>query len=239
VKEPHTHRTHRQRIARARWRRSHENTQGKRCYYCRVPFVKSSRRQTSALARQATLDHLTPLSRGGRDTFENTVAACHACNQAKGSLTEAEFNAARGVTTHMPAPPPSPPLNRARPAPPAPPAPHAAPPPVELLPEQLGVWLPSESPLTLAERLRIAVEEVLLLQYRGPAVWHRMDVRRVMWPVPREGAEFNLYVAVTLADGRSWGLSATHGEHDAEAALAAILSALLRAVAANAGTGRA
>lgn len=37
--------------------------------------------------RTATLDHVHPVSRGGRTTFENCVTACHACNAAKGSHT--------------------------------------------------------------------------------------------------------------------------------------------------------
>ena len=44
--------------------------------------------------REATLEHLTPASLGGRrGGIENIVAACRTCNQAKGDLTEAEFRA--------------------------------------------------------------------------------------------------------------------------------------------------
>jgi hypothetical protein len=39
-----------------------------------------------------TLDHVIPLAKGGPDTFDNTVAACHACNQAKGMLDLGEFS---------------------------------------------------------------------------------------------------------------------------------------------------
>jgi hypothetical protein len=34
--------------------------------------------------RRATLDHVLPLVRGGADSEANTVAACLACNAAKG-----------------------------------------------------------------------------------------------------------------------------------------------------------
>lgn len=38
-----------------------------------------------------TVDHLTPLVRGGRDVIENRVACCDACNQAKGPLDAQTF----------------------------------------------------------------------------------------------------------------------------------------------------
>ncbi|MBA3313521.1 MAG: HNH endonuclease [Planctomycetaceae bacterium] len=47
-----------------------------------------------------TLDHVIPLSRGGRTTPDNTVLACGSCNSRKGDRTPAEW-AARimGVTS--------------------------------------------------------------------------------------------------------------------------------------------
>lgn len=44
------------------------------CMYCATRFP------TSALTR----DHVTPLSRGGSDTWPNVVAACRRCNNHKG-----------------------------------------------------------------------------------------------------------------------------------------------------------
>ena len=41
-------------------------------------------------ARAATIDHLLPRSRGGGNTWHNLVAACEACNGAKGDRTPAE-----------------------------------------------------------------------------------------------------------------------------------------------------
>lgn len=38
-----------------------------------------------------TLDHVLPLSRGGRHCIANIVPACKNCNQKKGSLTVAEW----------------------------------------------------------------------------------------------------------------------------------------------------
>ncbi len=37
-----------------------------------------------------TVDHVTPTSRGGRNSWQNTVACCDPCNQRKGDRTPAE-----------------------------------------------------------------------------------------------------------------------------------------------------
>lgn len=37
------------------------------------------------------LDHITPLSRGGRDILSNVVPACAECNLSKGALSLAEW----------------------------------------------------------------------------------------------------------------------------------------------------
>ncbi|MFU8874885.1 HNH endonuclease [Micromonospora sp. SL4-19] len=47
-----------------------------RCAYCDAPA--------------STIDHILPRSRGGRNTWKNTTAACYECNQRKGDLTPAE-----------------------------------------------------------------------------------------------------------------------------------------------------
>ena len=39
-----------------------------------------------------TIDHIMPRSRGGRTDWENTVAACGACNRKKGNRTPEEAN---------------------------------------------------------------------------------------------------------------------------------------------------
>jgi 5-methylcytosine-specific restriction endonuclease McrA len=38
----------------------------------------------------STIDHVVPRSRGGRNTWTNTVAACNGCNQRKGDRTPDE-----------------------------------------------------------------------------------------------------------------------------------------------------
>ena len=40
--------------------------------------------------RNLTIDHVVPKSRGGRDTWENLVAACVSCNNQKGDRTPEE-----------------------------------------------------------------------------------------------------------------------------------------------------
>jgi 5-methylcytosine-specific restriction endonuclease McrA len=48
---------------------------GYRCAYC----------ETAVDKRVATLDHVLPVSHGGKSTFENTVTACSECNSRKGN----------------------------------------------------------------------------------------------------------------------------------------------------------
>ncbi len=40
--------------------------------------------------KATTIDHIVPRSRGGRNTWSNTVAACDGCNQRKGDRTPEE-----------------------------------------------------------------------------------------------------------------------------------------------------
>jgi len=41
-------------------------------------------------ADTATIDHVLPVSRGGKNTWKNTVLSCKSCNNTKGSKTPAE-----------------------------------------------------------------------------------------------------------------------------------------------------
>lgn len=48
---------------------------GYNCQYCGEHFP----------AEQLTLDHVIPISRGGKDTWSNVVSACKRCNHKKGN----------------------------------------------------------------------------------------------------------------------------------------------------------
>lgn len=51
------------------------------CYHCERKFVRAD----------LTMDHLIPLSRGGRSTKKNIVVSCKQCNSLKKNLTVAEM----------------------------------------------------------------------------------------------------------------------------------------------------
>lgn len=51
------------------------------CYHCEKKFPKE----------ELTMDHLIPLSRGGRTLKKNVVVSCKGCNSLKKNLTVAEM----------------------------------------------------------------------------------------------------------------------------------------------------
>lgn len=72
-------------------------------YYVRVPYKEIPLTRRNILERDEhtcqycsfrgdnlTLDHVLPRSRGGKDTWENLVAACVRCNVHKGNRTPTE-----------------------------------------------------------------------------------------------------------------------------------------------------
>jgi hypothetical protein len=54
---------------------------GTNCHYCGQNFS----------VEELTVDHKTPLMRGGEDIPSNVVLACITCNSQKGPMTEQEF----------------------------------------------------------------------------------------------------------------------------------------------------
>ncbi len=60
---------------------------GSTCQYCGKHYTRN----------RLTLDHVIPASRGGRDSWENLVVACHSCNVRKADRTpdEAQMNLLR------------------------------------------------------------------------------------------------------------------------------------------------
>ncbi|MBW2100704.1 MAG: HNH endonuclease [Deltaproteobacteria bacterium] len=51
------------------------------CYYCQQPVP----------AKELTMDHIVPISRGGRTTKGNVVPACKKCNNKKKQLLPMEW----------------------------------------------------------------------------------------------------------------------------------------------------
>lgn len=51
------------------------------CYYCKQKFTPE----------ELTMDHIVPLSRGGKSTKGNTVPCCKECNNKKKYYTPAEM----------------------------------------------------------------------------------------------------------------------------------------------------
>ena len=56
---------------------------GYRCYICKEDL--------GLVSKEATLDHVLPLSRGGLSTFDNMKLCCKNCNNLKGDLLLSEF----------------------------------------------------------------------------------------------------------------------------------------------------
>lgn len=58
------------------------------CFYCGVRLIRNMAKQAK---HTATVDHLTPRSRGGRNVEVNRVPCCRRCNSRKGQLTLGEY----------------------------------------------------------------------------------------------------------------------------------------------------
>jgi 5-methylcytosine-specific restriction endonuclease McrA len=65
-------------------------------------LARDQRRCAYCLGRATTVDHVLPRSRGGRNTWLNTVAACEECNGRKGDRTPAEAGMRMRVEPSMP-----------------------------------------------------------------------------------------------------------------------------------------
>lgn len=67
---------------------------GPNCSYCGVPTVVLPYGEIPAdfpWHRLRTLDHLIPVSKGGKDVLENLVISCVDCNERKGSRPACAF----------------------------------------------------------------------------------------------------------------------------------------------------
>ena len=71
--------------------------------YVRIPYIKNAQVSRRGVLRRdshrcaycgrsaSTIDHIIPRSRGGEDSWENLVAACHGCNSRKADRTLAQL----------------------------------------------------------------------------------------------------------------------------------------------------
>ncbi len=67
-------------LRKTRWWQ--QKTASGTCYYCGVQVAH----------RQLTMDHLVPLSRGGRSTKDNLVPSCKDCNNKKKTMLPVEWD---------------------------------------------------------------------------------------------------------------------------------------------------
>jgi hypothetical protein len=76
-------------ISSGKLRQMFANQAGK-CHWCGCEIAAARGRPNSA-----TIEHLTPLSRGGSNKSHNLKAACASCNNRKADMTAEEFVRAR------------------------------------------------------------------------------------------------------------------------------------------------
>lgn len=76
-----------------RWLKQLFKTQRGRCFYCTAKMYlgRRGRAKGDDPSKQATFDHMIPLSRGGEHSYDNGCAACAVCNNIKKSKTPAEY----------------------------------------------------------------------------------------------------------------------------------------------------
>jgi 5-methylcytosine-specific restriction endonuclease McrA len=67
-----------------------------RCKYCGVPMSWDTTRTG------ATIDHVVPISKGGKNQRGNLVLACRGCNNAKADASAEEFKAALDAGVEFP-----------------------------------------------------------------------------------------------------------------------------------------
>jgi 5-methylcytosine-specific restriction endonuclease McrA len=65
-------------------------------------LARDQRRCAYCLGRATTVDHVLPRSRGGRNTWLNTVAACEECNGRKGDRTPVQAGMRMRVEPSVP-----------------------------------------------------------------------------------------------------------------------------------------
>ena len=79
--EIRTERAKAREMRKSRWWQ--QKTAPGKCYYC----------QQIVSFKELTMDHLVPLTRGGRSTRDNLVPSCKACNNLKKNMLPLEWEA--------------------------------------------------------------------------------------------------------------------------------------------------
>lgn len=79
--EIRTERAKAREMRKSRWWQ--QKTASGKCYYC----------QQTVTFKELTMDHLVPLTRGGRSTRDNLVPSCKACNNLKKNMLPLEWEA--------------------------------------------------------------------------------------------------------------------------------------------------
>ena len=64
---------------------------GDECMFCGVTMLFNGQAKGNLNPRLATIEHLQPLSRGGKHSWDNTTLCCHRCNTSKNNKTVDEF----------------------------------------------------------------------------------------------------------------------------------------------------
>jgi len=84
------------------------NEQNGKCHYCKCDTVlptytkgKGDSGFFSCSPNTATLDHLVPVSRGGKTNLKNLVMACYACNQKRGTADPTILEEKNQWKSHM------------------------------------------------------------------------------------------------------------------------------------------
>lgn len=79
------------------WRRRMWKAGVRACRYCREQMTKIPKFGPPPPS-SVTVDHVEPLSAGGRDEASNYAMCCSRCNNRKGSMSESEYRSVLAMT---------------------------------------------------------------------------------------------------------------------------------------------
>jgi 5-methylcytosine-specific restriction endonuclease McrA len=71
---------------------------GRKCHFCKITMSFKPVPNGSYVPNRATLEHLTPISRGGSHTWVNVVLACWQCNVRKNRSMDGEWEGSQFPT---------------------------------------------------------------------------------------------------------------------------------------------